>query len=303
MRESVVEFGPTRGLVGVLTAPPPGTPAHDVAVLIVNSGIIHRAGINRLHVRLARMLAASGYPCFRYDLPGIGDSEAAGAGDAIEQSNVTATMAAMHALRASDVAERFVIVGLCSGANHGFHAACTDPRIVGGVLIDPTVMFSTFRHRVNQFLRLIRRGVRPIVWWRLVTGRYRVVEEIRHGSTRVTDPGAPTLLDPSRDRVAWLASRNAFQLLTDRNVRLLLIITQHNRGVYSYQRQIFDVYRDVGKLEATLRVIRRPAADHTFSREADRRFLDQAILGWLNSWTSARLAHAAPREAATPGAA
>jgi pimeloyl-ACP methyl ester carboxylesterase len=301
--ESVIEFGPSRGLVGVLTQPPSGTSAHDVAVLIVNSGIIHRDGINRLHVRLARLLATRGYPCFRYDFPGIGDSEGGEVGEGIAQSNVAATIAAMHTLCASNIAERFVVVGLCSGAIHSFYAACSDPRIVGAVMIDPTAMFSTFRHRVNRVLKLVRRGLRPVAWWRLVTGRYRVVDGVRNISTRMTDPGAPTQLDPSRDRNAWIASRNAFQSLIERQVRLLLIITRHNVDVYSYQRQIYDAYPDVEKLEATLRVSRRPSADHTFSQEADRLFLDAEIVGWLDSWASGDSAQTARPGGSTPDAA
>src|SRR5262249_47307203 len=58
-REKVVTFGAGRGLVGIVTLP--GTPRPDAPqLLLINSGIIHRVGANRLYVSLARTLAAAG---------------------------------------------------------------------------------------------------------------------------------------------------------------------------------------------------------------------------------------------------
>ena len=44
-------------------------------VVLLNAGIIHRIGPNRLYVQLARRLASRGHAVLRFDLAGIGDSE------------------------------------------------------------------------------------------------------------------------------------------------------------------------------------------------------------------------------------
>src|SRR5690606_23743533 len=86
MRESAVLFGPTRSLVGVVTEPAAGSARPDApAVLILNSGLVHRVGPKRLHVRLARRLAGLGFTCMRIDLSGIGDSRTASSIDAISE--------------------------------------------------------------------------------------------------------------------------------------------------------------------------------------------------------------------------
>ena len=57
MRERALTFGPAN-LVGVLTQPDPAVANPGLpAVVILNSGILHRAGASRLYVRIARRLA------------------------------------------------------------------------------------------------------------------------------------------------------------------------------------------------------------------------------------------------------
>ncbi|HHO68021.1 MAG TPA: alpha/beta hydrolase, partial [Gammaproteobacteria bacterium] len=73
MKERVVTFGPERNLVGVLTQPDQVRP--DLPVLVfLNAGLLHRVGPYRMHVDLARQLAARGYASLRFDLSGRGDS-------------------------------------------------------------------------------------------------------------------------------------------------------------------------------------------------------------------------------------
>src|SRR5262245_43008918 len=74
-RELTILMGRHKSLVGVfaessqslaVTAPP--------TVVLLNAGIVHRVGPNRMHVLLARALAAAGISSLRFDMSGIGDS-------------------------------------------------------------------------------------------------------------------------------------------------------------------------------------------------------------------------------------
>ncbi len=282
MKETILEFGPERRLVGVLTRPPraAGDPS-NVVVVITNSGIIHRVGANRVHVRLARSLAAAGVPCLRYDLPGIGDSERAASGGGVESDNLSATAAAIDALEKMGVGTRIVMVGLCSGADHSFRAMRLDPRIVGAVLIDPTAMFSTTRHRVNLVRRLFRRALRPVLWIRLLSGRYRLSRANLNESISDAGPGAPRSLTRADHPEAWADTRDALQEFIRREAELLLITTHHNARVYSYQQQLQDAFPSLTELSRYLSAYTRPQSDHTFSAEVDRRFLETAVLAWL----------------------
>ena len=78
MREQVVMVGDELPLVGVLSEPEvDNNPTPRVAVILLNSGVIHRVGSCRLSVTLARSLCEkAGLTTFRFDFSGIGDSDA-----------------------------------------------------------------------------------------------------------------------------------------------------------------------------------------------------------------------------------
>jgi hypothetical protein len=73
--EEAILFGTQSSLVGVITDPPVARQGRRLpAFLLLNAGLVHRVGPNRLHVKIARMLAAMGYVVCRFDFSGVGDS-------------------------------------------------------------------------------------------------------------------------------------------------------------------------------------------------------------------------------------
>jgi len=72
MIERVLRFGDSDNLIGIHTSS--AASSKRPGIVLVNSGVVHRAGPNRLYVNIARQLAAVGYPVLRFDLSGIGDS-------------------------------------------------------------------------------------------------------------------------------------------------------------------------------------------------------------------------------------
>ena len=74
MNEQALSLGPNHSIVGILTSPPRGVARKGIAVLLLNAGLIHHVGPNRLYVRLARVLASMGFSTVRFDFSGIGDS-------------------------------------------------------------------------------------------------------------------------------------------------------------------------------------------------------------------------------------
>ena len=138
MREEAVVFGRASALVGVITDPPAdGRPAHAMAVILLNAGLLHRVGPNRLYVELARGLATQGFSAFRFDFSGIGDSNVRRNSLPFEKSIVSEAQEAMDLLGRERGMERFVLMGLCAGALSAFNTARVDARVVGAVLINP----------------------------------------------------------------------------------------------------------------------------------------------------------------------
>lgn len=130
-------------LVGVLTTPT-GSAISKKGVLLINSGSVHSIGPNRLWVRLARSWAARGIAVLRLDLSGLGDSPArigrienvvysVDAGDDIA--------VAIRFMREQCQIEECHLLGLCSGAFHGFKAAVKGVPLSSTVLINPLTFF------------------------------------------------------------------------------------------------------------------------------------------------------------------
>jgi dienelactone hydrolase len=121
----------------VLTEPDARAPARrTLAIVLLNAGLVHRVGPNRLYVTLARRLAEMGHPALRVDLSGIGDSPPRSDHLPFDQSSVEEAIAAMDLLAAACDSSRFVLAGICSGADVALLAAARDRRVVGVAAIN-----------------------------------------------------------------------------------------------------------------------------------------------------------------------
>ena len=178
MRENAVVFGDDSPLVGIVTQPDDGFDKRVPLFLFLNAGLGHRVGPNRLYVTLARKLAELGVGSLRFDFSGIGDSPVSASVSASETLAASQVIEAMNFLEHSTGADKFVPVGLCSGANVGFAVAGGDSRIVGAVLINASVIPST--HSQEQSAEALQRAQAHHYrnrlrdwqgWTRVLTGR------------------------------------------------------------------------------------------------------------------------------------
>ena len=136
MRERALTLGPAN-LVGILTQPDPQVVrAGAPAMVILNSGILHRAGASRIYVQIARALAEDGFTSLRFDFSGVGDSEVRRDSIPIEQRFVLETREAMDYLESAVGADGFIVGGLCSGGDGAYWAGLADERVVGVWQID-----------------------------------------------------------------------------------------------------------------------------------------------------------------------
>ena len=137
MTEEAVLFGETNSLVGIVSEPPPAGPAQaSHAVILLNSGVVHRVGPGRIYVKLARALADNGFVVLRFDFSGIGDSAVRHDNLQFEKSAINETRAAMDHLEATRGIQHFILLGGCSGAAVSLDTACSDQRVAGTLLIN-----------------------------------------------------------------------------------------------------------------------------------------------------------------------
>lgn len=120
------------------------------AVILLNAGAVALIGPNRLHVTLARRLAAAGDLVLRMDVSGIGDSRRREGSDEniVYSRHAVADIGVAIDWARHTGAQHVAVVGLCSGAYHALKAASAGFPIDTVVAINPLA----FRYRVGMSL-------------------------------------------------------------------------------------------------------------------------------------------------------
>jgi alpha-beta hydrolase superfamily lysophospholipase len=139
-----------RSLFAMRTSPVTAVPSGQ-AVLFLNAGAVHNIGPNRLYVSLARHWAARGHLVLRLDNAGIGESKPLpGEPENIVYADraVEDMAAAVRYLKRQPGIARVDVIGLCSGAYHGFKGA------VGGLPIDEVIAINPLTFFWNPSLSL-----------------------------------------------------------------------------------------------------------------------------------------------------
>ena len=260
--ETVHGFGD--GLVGVVTRPRGAT--SKIGVLLLNAGLTRHTGPFRMHVDLAQVLATQGFAVLRFDQSGLGDS--ALPGKATGERRQRETDAAMRLLAHEAGVERFVLCGLCSGADDAFHVGAVDARVAGAILLDG-VAYPT-----------------PGFW-------------VRHALPRLLDFGkvlrflmsrrspTPSLSD-FRDWPERAKARGMLAEMIARDVRLLFVFTG---GAYHYFNHRAQLAASLGRATQQKQVSLDfwPEYDHTFFLRKHRRILLKRIAAWMDAEFGGRM--------------
>jgi hypothetical protein len=278
VRDEVLPLGSEGQLVGIVSHPPDGaaaTPgATDApAVIILNAGVLHRVGPHRLHVALARQIAARGNPSLRLDLGGIGDSIASSDATTFRDSAVADTRAAMTGLTAALGARRFLLFGVCAGADNSIATALADDRVAGIVLVDPHT-YPTRRSQLRDLrVRVANRGSLPeVVRWGVRVARRRLGLAI----ARARGAGAPPAEGREPPPVATFRAELA--QLVDRGVRILAVYSGIHGAGYNETDQLFELFPE---LRGRMDHVYFPDANHTFTELAAQRELIATVTAWI----------------------
>lgn len=155
-------------LVGVLSAPT--RPAGDVGVLIVVGGPQVRAGSHRQFVLLARYLAAAGFPSFRFDVRGMGDST--GPLRSFEALSDDIAAAIDEFQRLWPGLQRVVLWGLCDGASASllYLDERRDHRVAGICVANPWIRSPATQARTNVKHYYRERLLQRDFWLKLLRG-------------------------------------------------------------------------------------------------------------------------------------
>lgn len=287
--ETPVFFGPDRSLFGILTMPR-GMEAGVAlpAVIIVNAGVGTRIGPHRLYVEMARRWAALGYSVLRTDLSGSGDSPAP---EGQPECDPYPASALADIARAMDFLEnrldcrRFIVAGVCSGADLAFRAASDDSRIACSLVINPR----SFRARDFPDLELQVRAIRGrsqvrdreswIQLLRMAVGEQglratlgkclRVGASLFYRAAQGLGERLQTLGSTVRHPLPAEEVLQAFQRALDRGARILLFVSRGDPGVEYVDHHLGRKMRALAS-HPGFRRIDLAGADHLFTLQRAR---------------------------------
>ena len=285
-REWPLLLGPHK-LFGVWCAPSGETRA--TLLVLLNSGVDHHVGPGRLHVKLARALAAEGFASVRLDIGGVGDSAPPGDADlnrAFPPDAVDELLEVLPELARRCGCRRIALGGICAGAFHAFAVAQRDLEVdLPEVILLNPVQFEPERRsiaqgevdagRVAAFARRQRRRklARAVPGSAPLVAALRFVRDRLHRATlRVT--GA------MRWRAAAGGAATGLASVHRHGRRVALLVSPADPGVELLQLEAAKLMRN-GLREGWIGVEVIADADHVFSSEAARARLRDALLDRL----------------------
>jgi len=283
--EQVASFGPGGRLTGILTVPTSGVRA--TAVLLLNAGVVHHVGPQRLWVTLARQLAGAGFHVLRFDHAGLGDSLHRDDGRPFEQSSLSDVADAMAWVERSTTCRLFALVGLCAGTLTAFRVAQADPRITSLVLLtalleDPAsvpeaVVAEAMDRRVGRSY-VTQKAVSGEAWRRLLTGQVSAGRVLRTlGRTARPPAREGALLRPGTE-----AALDGLQAVLRRGTSVVFLFAEPTT-VLEYFRMTIEprlpALQDAGRV--SLSVLK--GADHTFTTLRDQNRALETVSRWLEA--------------------
>jgi pimeloyl-ACP methyl ester carboxylesterase len=284
MMEKVVIFGSEKNLVGILSEGADGMGGDNKpAVILLNSGLVHRVGPNRIYVKLARRLARQGIDVLRFDFAGIGDSSHRKDNLPFSKGAVHEVRMAMDLLGKIRVAKEFILIGICSGAEISIQCAHEDQRVVGAVPINIQPPSTAIGNQFADASFYIAEAASSISSWRkFISGKSSYRDIAKAIVIRMRLAIFPNLgLDfSSKEKIRLLKTQ--LKVFRDRDLRLLVISSKGESGAHFVRRVAGKEVNDMMKMRL-LNFEEISTADHMFTPLKAQERLFEVILKWVGS--------------------
>ena len=268
--ERVISVGTPIPLAGVFTSPEQAS-TKSPGLILLNSGMMHHVGTCNLSVKFARSAARTGIPSFRFDSSGIGDSRARTFAGGHEEREVSEIREVMDELSRQEGITRFILCGLCSGADAALATAAVDQRVVGIVQLDPLC----FRTLKWYFYHYFPRVTDINCWLRLLK---RLC-----GAQVVPEALAPEFLEEVDEQTRHDLDRqmltSAYKELVRRGVHIMVVMTGGQEHIYNTLGQFREVFGSVN-FGSALAEHYLPRSQHIVTEPEDQVFIVDLVTSW-----------------------
>ncbi len=262
----------------------------QTGVLIVNALASPRSGASDSAVYWAKAFASSGFPCFRVDLPGLGDTAGHLPTELITYITEGGHEPAIRSI-VRKLVDRFslsgvIVMGHCAGGITALHAASEQEVCKGLILLDP--YFNTTRRVTKMYPGLVLR-MRDTNLGMAVRHMYDLVREF---SRTVRQDRLPQSANrPLLSKWKQIAS-DGLPILILRSPGFLPA-----PGVFDYLQYAI---RSAGT-GTRISVVLIPGADHSFATSSARQSVRDYAEQWLRSLSGQHIVFTpAPAEAPVP---
>lgn len=257
----------------------PESPA-DCGVLIAVGGPQYRVGSHRQFLLLSRRLAAEGYPVFRFDYRGMGDSEGAMRSFENVSEDIGAAIGAFQELCPG--IRRFVLWGLCDAASAilMYMQAIRDARVDGLVLLNPWVRSEASLAQTHIKHYYGQRLLQGEFWRKLFTGKLRILDSLREF---LSNAKKAQRSGENADRTLSFQNRMA-EGFRQYGGKVLLILSGEDYTAREFLEYVNADSAWSGLLDTgNVSRIDVPDADHTFSKKELRTRVEEETLRWLEN--------------------
>lgn len=245
-------------------------------VLFLNSLALPRAATGDSAVYWADAFAERGYPAFRFDLPGLGDSDGETSTDLLDFINAGGYAPSAVAL-AKELAARagvsgVVVVGHCAGSVSAVFAAAAAKECKGLILMDPYFHLPVAkRPEVREHLS---DWVRRSTIGKMLSNLYDRAKLLRLFLRGSTPPGNANVALLSR----WKQVAGAgLPILMFKAPGIKATGSKPRLGEFDYIQHVLKLAGR--KSRVTVKTVEK--ADHSFANRAGREAVRQEIESWL----------------------
>jgi exosortase A-associated hydrolase 1 len=247
--------------------------AGTTGLLMVTGGTQTRIGSHRMYERLAKRLAEQGFPCFRFDRRGVGDSEDEDPDWRDSGPDIAAAATAFR--RECPRLEKLVGFGLCDGASalafHGAAAGLSGLILLNPWLVEtqagtpaPAAVKAHYRQRLTS----------AAGWKKLISGSISY-KKLFKGIRSLA--AAPSIL---AEEVATALEKSRLPIS-------LILASRDGTAIAAEAEWTKPAYRRIR--EANSAPQRIDSDSHTFARPGDEDALAEAVLSALRDRSNAGL--------------
>ncbi len=284
IRERVAKIGRPTPLVAVISEPAV-LDLEKPAFVVLNSGVMHHIGTCRLSVKMSRSLAEQGILAARFDFSGVGDSAPRSGTQSFTASASKEIVEVLDYLEKSKGIKKFVLCGLCSGADAAYEAAKIDQRIVGMCQID-AYCYRTWKWNFYHYAP----KVSSFRWW-IMFGKKRYAQLMKRVTESNGERVSTEFLElpsyvrkfPPREEIA-----QGLRQLINRNVALYNIFTNGQKEILNYRHQYVENFPELDFAD-TLKVDYFPESRHIITEPKYQKKVVEEIVNWVLTQTLHRI--------------